>query len=166
MTNVIRTLTLLLVLFMLGTPSLAADQSEFERIRDLGMSDLTEEAFEVLEKKYPNENWDAYRFPRYVFTNDSVEAGYMIAVKEPDLLRQFKCYCFCDAMDHEHLLHCFVKDSERRRIQFDPHGAGCNICYGQAMMALLWQEKGFTQEQMQTGFEKRFERLIEQFGSN
>lgn len=151
-------------LLLLAVSATAADQQEFERIQYLGMDELTEEAHALLEKRYPDEKWDSYRFPRYVFTNDSVEAGYMIAVKEGGLLKQFRCYCFCDAMGHKNLFDCFIK-SEGRRIKFDEHGAGCNICYGQAMMALLWQEAGFTQEQMQAGFEKRFERLIEQFGN-
>ncbi|WP_305045585.1 PCYCGC motif-containing (lipo)protein [Geoalkalibacter sp.] len=145
-------------------PAFAGEQEEFDRILNLGMSDLTREAQDLLDRQYPDEDWDAYRFPRYVFTSDSVETGYMIAVKEPELLRQFKCYCFCDTMGHTNLLDCFVK-KDTKKLKFDDHGASCNICYGQAMMALLWQEKGFTQEQMQAGFEKRFERLIEQFGN-
>ena len=163
MLQIVQRLTLVLFLFVLTAPALADKQHEFERIRDLGMAELTDEAHALLEQRYPDENWDAYRFPRYVFTNDSVEAGYMIAVKEPELLKQFKCYCFCDAMGHKNLFDCFIK-KQGRRIQFDEHGAGCNICYGQAMMALLWQELDYTQPQMQAGFEKRFERLIEQFG--
>ena len=163
MLQIVQRLTLVLFLFVLATPALADKQHEFERIRDLGMAELTVEAHALLERRYPDENWDAYRFPRYVFANDSVEAGYMIAVKKPELLKQFKCYCFCEAMGHKNLFDCFIK-KEGRRIQFDEHGAGCNICYGQAMMALLWQEQDFTQPQMQAGFEKRFERLIEQFG--
>jgi hypothetical protein len=32
------------------------------------------------------------------------------------------------------------------------------------MMALLWDEAGVSVERMQQGYEKKFERLIEQFG--
>lgn len=157
-------LILLGLLLSLTVPAFAADQAAFDRILNLSMAELTGEAQDLLDRRYPDENWEAYRFPRYVFTNESVETGYMIAVKEPDLLRQFKCYCFCDTMGHTSLLDCFVK-KDSKKLKFDDHGATCNICYGQAMMALLWQEKGFAQERMQAGFEKKFERLIEQFGN-
>ncbi len=158
-------LAFLLIAFF-ALPSLAADgkEQDFKRILNLPMADLTEEAQDLLDRKYPDEDWESYDFPQYVYTNDSVETGYMIAVKEPELLQHFKCYCFCDAMGHTDLRWCFLKEGQVDK-GFDDHGAGCNICYGQAMMALLWQEAGIAPEKMTQGFEKKFEKLIERFGN-
>ena len=85
------------------------EKKEFDRILKLSLDQLTKEAGDLLDKKYPDENWDSYKFPQYVYTNDSVEAGYMVAVKVPQLLKKSRCYCFCDAMGHKNLLHCFWK---------------------------------------------------------
>jgi hypothetical protein len=147
-------------------------QKEFDRILNLPMAELTSEAVQVLDKKYPKEDWDSYNFPAYVYTNDSVELGYKIAVKEhdflgglkaeekkPGLLGKVSCYCFCDFMGHKNLLHCFWKDGKIGG-KFDDHAAYCNICYGQAMLAFLWNELGASDEEIIKGMEKKFERLV------
>jgi hypothetical protein len=152
-------IVILLAFFVSATIASADPDQEYNRILRLKIANLTEESFTVLDQRYPDEDWDAYQFPQYVYTNESVEAGYMIAVKEPDLLKNFKCYCFCDAMGHESLLNCFIKGGDAEG-EFDDHAASCNICYGQAMMAFLWQEAGVPIENMQQGYEKKFERLI------
>jgi hypothetical protein len=158
------TLVAFLLFFGLLLPALGAGENQtFTRALNMPMADLTEEAQRVLETRYPDADWEQYDFPAYVYTSEAVETGYKIAVMEPELLSAFKCYCFCDAMGHRSLLWCFIREGDFEK-GFDDHGANCNICYGQAMMALLWQEAGVSREQMQQGFEKKFERLIEQFG--
>jgi hypothetical protein len=157
-------LFVVVLFFALVQASFAAQNDEaFTRVLNTSMADLTKEARQILEKRYPGADWEQYDFPLYVYTSDAVETGYRIAVKEPELLRNFKCYCFCDAMGHQSLLWCFLKEGELEK-GFDDHGADCNVCYGQAMMALLWDEAGVSVERMQQGYEKKFERLIEQFG--
>ncbi len=165
-------LLLLFFLFLLlpapSARALDADaQRNFERIAALSMEALTAEARESLEAKYPSEDWESYRFPKYVFTSESVETGYMIAVKEPGILSGVEapgqqspipCYCFCDAMGHKDLLHCFLKKGKPGG-KFDDHAAGCNICYGQAMLAFLWSELGATRQEILTGMEQRFGHL-------
>ena len=170
----IRSFPALLVLFaVLGAPAFAQNtdrQKDFDRIMNLSMADLTDQAARLLEKKYPDEDWDAFDFPTFVFTSDSVEVGYKIAVKEPELLgnpdiavkeQGIPCYCFCDAMGHKSLLHCFWKDGKPRG-KFDDHAAGCNICYGQAMLAFLWKDLGASEKEILQGMEKKFERLLKQ----
>lgn len=154
----------LLILFATAVPSLALEsgqQKEYDRVMKLSMKQLTEESAALLEKKYPDEDWDAYKFPKYVFTNESVEVGYKIAVKEPGILTINTCYCFCDAMGHKSLLNCFLKDG-KPGAAFDDHAADCNICYGQAMLALLWNQAGLAEADIQKGMAKKFERLVEQ----
>ena len=154
----------LLILVAMAFPALALEsgqQKEYDRVMKLTMMQLTEESAALLDKKYPDEDWDAYKFPKYVFTNESVEVGYKIAVKEPAILTINTCYCFCDAMGHKSLLNCFLKDGQPGAA-FDDHAADCNICYGQAMLAFLWKEAGISEVDMQKGMAKKFERLVEQ----
>lgn len=147
-------------------PSFAADQQAFDRILNLKMAELAQESADLLEKRYPDEDWDAFRFPKFVFTSDAVETGYRIAVKEPELLRPIPCYCFCDEMGHRNLLHCFLKGGKVGD-KFDDHAATCNICYGQAMMAFLWKHKaGAGEAEILKGMEKKFERLVKERGKN
>ncbi len=154
----------LLCLGALAAPSFALEaekQPEFDRIMSLKMADLTEEAWELMDRLHPDEDWDEQDFPSFVFTNRSVEIGYMIAVKHPEVLTINTCYCFCDAMGHRSLLNCFIKEKKPLfGSRFDSHGADCNICYGQAMMALLTKELGASDEEIQAGMAKKFGKLI------
>ena len=157
------TLCILLLAVFFAVPATAVDQQEFDRILHLNMEDLTAEASALLEKKYPEEDWDAFKFPKFVFSSDPVETGYRIAVKEPEMLRKIPCYCFCDAMGHKNLLDCFLKDGKVGG-KYDDHAVSCNICYGQAMFALLWQNAGATDEEILTGMDRKFEALLKQRG--
>ncbi len=122
-------------------------EKEFTRIGKMGAKELAVEAKAALEKKYPGENWEAYKFPKYVYTNDAVQFGYKIAVKEPQLLGKFPCYCFCEEMGHKNLTYCFLENWAVGK--FDDHASNCNICYTQAMRAFLWNQLGATEDQMQ-----------------
>jgi cbb3-type cytochrome oxidase subunit 3 len=116
----------LLFLLFIASPAFAmseAQTKEFDRIANLSMPQLTEEAAKALEKKYPNEDWAKYNFPEFVYTNDSSEMGYRIAVKEPGLLSKITCYCFCDRMGHQSLLYCFLKGGKTGG-EFDRHASG------------------------------------------
>lgn len=154
----------LLLLFATAIPALALEsgqQQEYDRVMKLTMKQLTEESAALLEKKYPDEDWEAFKFPKYVYTNDSVEVGYKIAVKEPGVLTINTCYCFCDAMGHKSLRNCFLKDGNSG-LEFDDHAADCNICNGQAMLSFLWHQAGIPAADIQKGMVKKFERLVEQ----
>ncbi|GAB4258880.1 MAG: hypothetical protein Kow0092_06720 [Deferrisomatales bacterium] len=107
----------------------------------LSTRSLARRARAALERKYPDEDWGAYGFPRYVFTNEPTTTAYRIAVKEPATLVAATCACFCDEMGHTTLTHCFLKDG-RPTSGFDDHAAGCNICVRQALLAFLWAELG------------------------
>jgi hypothetical protein len=102
------------------------------------LKELTGRAKALLEKKYPGENWERYKFPKYVYINDSVLAGYKIPVKERDLLAKFPSYCFCEEKGHKNLAHCFLKNGVLG--QFDEHASGCNVCDGEAMDVFLWND--------------------------
>lgn len=163
----------LCALFMLPSSMLFAmndlQRREFERIANLGMTELTEEASRALEKKYPGESWSVYNFPAYAESRPSVATAYRIAVKDPELLgdpdvgmkdTSVPCYCFCEAMGHRNLLYCFWKDGIADG-QFDDHAASCDICVGQAMLAFLWAELGASREEIRAGMERKFHWLLE-----
>jgi hypothetical protein len=120
-----RIMAVILFLLFIAPSAFAMNEEqarEFDRIANLSMPQLTEEAGKALEKKYPDEDWSAYDFPQFVYTNDSSEMGYKIAVKEPGLLSGIVCYCFCERMGHESLLSCFFKEGKAGG-EFDPHGS-------------------------------------------
>ena len=150
-------LTLVLVSVGLSTQVFAMDRNqeeEFTRILKMPLTELTEYARNTLKKRYPEESWAAYRFPDYVFTNDSAETGYKIAVKRPELLAKFPCACACNLAGHKNLLDCFLKNGKPGA--YDKHASFCTICYTQAMLAFLWAELGATDHEMLEGMKKRF----------
>lgn len=127
-------------------------QAEFSRIMKLPLADLTMLAKNSLKKSYPGEDWKGYHFPSYVFTNESVETGYKIAVKKPELLAKISCYCACDLSGHKNLLDCFLKGG--RPGMYDNHASFCLICYSQAMLAFLWADLGATDREIVKGMEQ------------
>lgn len=156
MRKLLSTLWLPLLIVILAIPSVAVDRQEFDRILQLNMEDLTAEASALVEKKYPEEDWDAVRFPKFVYSGESVVTAYRIAVKEPDLLRKVPCYCLCEVMGHQNLLDCFFKDGKLGG-KYDDHAARCTICNAQAMLALLWKNAGASDEEIRVGMERKFE---------
>jgi hypothetical protein len=139
-----------LILFILFQgPVLSADkEKEFKEIGKMDLKELTSRAKTVLDKKYPGENWEKQRFPKFVYISDPVQTAYKIAVKNPELLAKFPCYCFCESMGHKNLSYCFLQKGEAAG-KFDDHASSCNICVAQAMMAFLWEEIGATDAEMQ-----------------
>lgn len=166
-----RIFLLFLAATVLFSPFAAAkdegQRKEFDRIANMKMADLTRESAALLEKKYPEQDWEASNFPSFVFTSESVEVGYKIAVVEPELLgsanvavmdQGIPCYCFCDVMGHKNLLSCFWQEGKAGGT-FDDHAAGCDICNGQAMLAFLWKNLGASDQEILQGMEKKFARV-------
>lgn len=173
--NSLRKLTSLLSLTLLLLSPLPAwsmttvQHQQLEKVMTMGMDELTANARRLLEKKYPDENWQRYDFPAYVYTNRAVETGYKIAVKEPELLGRtgltdpqqvIPCYCFCDSLGHKNLLDCFLK-GVKPKAEFVIHAAGCKICYGQAMQAFLLHDLGVSHAEIVAGMEHRYQQLVE-----
>lgn len=116
----------------------------------------------ALKKHYPGVDWKGYRFPDFVFSNESVEAGYKIAVKRPELLAKIPCYCAFDQTGHKNLLDCFLKDGKQG--EYDKHASYCLICYTEAMLAFLWADLGATESEILDGMAKWFRMAIETRG--
>jgi hypothetical protein len=133
---------LFFLLFLMAAPlGYAADQEkEIRDLAKLNLKELTARSQPLVAKKYGDENWGKYKFPKFVYINDSVLLGYKIAVKEHQLLAHFTCYCFCEEMGHKNLSYCFLKNGTLGK--FDDHAANCNVCVAQTMHAFLMNELG------------------------
>lgn len=145
-------LALVLLIVSEGTLFSSTKEMEFDAIGKLNLKQLTSRAKAALDKKYPGENWEKYRFPKYVYIHEAVETAYKIAVKRPELLAKFPCYCFCQDMGHKNLAYCFLEKGAVGK--FDDHASSCNICVTQALAALLWDEIGATEGEMQNGMKQ------------
>ncbi len=67
------------------------------------------------------------------FTDPKTKQAYEVAHDNPKLLMQMPCFCYCDktGLNHKSLLSCFV----------DRHGANCDICIDEAVMAAKLQKE-------------------------
>ncbi len=148
----------LLLLFQPGIAFPADKGKEFDAIGKMNTAELIPRAKALLEKKYRNEDWEKYHFPKYVFQNEGATMAYKIAVKEPDLLSKFLCYCNCKKLfGHENLAYCLLKKG-KLSAGFEPHGVVCNTCYDEAMMVFLWNDLGVDLPRMQEATKRIYER--------
>ncbi len=138
-----------------GTAFSLDKEKEFKEIGKMDLKELAIRANAALEKKYPGENWEKYNFPKFVYISEPVQTAYKIAVKRPELLAKFPCYCFCEQMGHKNLSYCFLKNGVVEG-KFDDHASGCNICVAQAMTAFLWEEIGVGEAEMQKSMREIF----------
>ena len=122
-------------------------QKEFNEIGKMDPKQLTSRAKAALDRRYPGEDWGKYKFPKYVYIHDAVQTAYKIAVKNPELLAKFICYCFCEPMGHKNLAYCFFEKGVAKG-KFDDHASTCNICYTQAMRVFLWNDLGVDEGEM------------------
>ena len=73
--------------------------------------------------------------------------AYLIAQQHPDLLAQLDCYCGCEQHEgHKNLLDCFRTT----------HGAGCETCTGEAVLAGELAGGGMPAEQIRKVLHDRF----------
>ncbi len=147
---------LVLTVIFEGTALSEVNEREFKDIGKMDLKQLASKAKIGLEKKYPGEDWENYKFPKFVYISEPIQVAYRIAVKEPQLLAKFACYCFCESMGHKNLSYCFLQKGTVGK--FDDHASTCNICVAQAMMAFLWEEIGATEAEMQKGMKDVYEK--------
>jgi Protein of unknown function with PCYCGC motif len=78
-----------------------------------------------------------------------VKEAYRFAGKDPDLLSKLHCYCGCDrALGHRNLLDCYR----------GTHGATCEICIGEALMAEQLSRQGSPVDQIRDALRTNFSR--------
>jgi hypothetical protein len=84
------------------------------------------------------------------FGNDpDTREVYKMAAQIKSTLDGIFCYCYCKGAGHYSLLDCFRDD----------HGAGCDICKGEARLAYQMKQQGATLQQIRAAIDA-------QFGSN
>jgi hypothetical protein len=77
-----------------------------------------------------------------LFPDPVVQNAYTVAAKIKKTLYREPCYCHCDrSQGHTSLLDCFASK----------HGAGCNICIGEALYTYEQSRKGKTSAQIRAG---------------
>ena len=59
----------------------------------------------------------------------SVQEAYQFNVANPDVMKDFPCYCGCGNIGHASNYDCYVSDvDDTGNITFDHHALGCSIC--------------------------------------
>jgi uncharacterized protein with PCYCGC motif len=73
--------------------------------------------------------------------------AYIVARDHPELLAQLDCYCGCEEHEgHKNLLDCFRTN----------HGAGCDICVGEAVTAGQMLKQGTPVDQIRDALRARY----------
>ena len=75
---------------------------------------------------------------------ETVSEAYRFAAANPEIIKQFPCYCGCGAMGHTSNYSCYVASEDRSgKLSFDSHALGCSICVDitQDLMRMLDQGK-------------------------
>ncbi len=87
--------------------------------------------------------------PAYYFTGDTAEA-YKAAAEIPEVLDSLYCYCDCEKhMGHKSLLTCYV----------DQHGAYCDICINEAIMAKEMHLQGADVQTIRKVVDEKFSKI-------
>jgi hypothetical protein len=53
-----------------------------------------------------------------------IQEAYQFAAANPDLVKQFPCYCGCNSLGHTSNYECYIN----RQGEFDNHAAFCQVC--------------------------------------
>jgi hypothetical protein len=81
-----------------------------------------------------------------LYQGDTKQA-YVVARDHPELLAQLDCYCGCEQHEgHKNLLDCFRTN----------HGAGCDICVGEAVTAGQMLSQGTPVDQIREALRARY----------
>lgn len=90
----------------------------------------------------------ANRFASAIYRRNADKA-YEAAAAIPDILDKIYCYCECEQhSDHRSLKSCFTDD----------HGANCDICIEEALMAKELYDQGKTVDQIKEAVDREFAR--------
>jgi hypothetical protein len=87
----------------------------------------------------------------------SVRAAYEYAVKHPQELAKYPCYCGCNAIGHTSNLSCFVKRFDVNNAPiFDSHGLGCGICVDIALDVMRLKGEGRPSREVRAYIDARY----------
>lgn len=72
-----------------------------------------------------------------------VKEAYLYAVKNPDILENFSCYCGCEKIGHTSNNSCFIDVNKANTITLTNHSVSCPICIDVALTVKYLTNDGF-----------------------
>ena len=102
---------------------------------------------------------DAGGMPDYVMSApEDVRMAYQFAMDRPDIIMWMPCYCGCGGHSgHKSAKNCFIKESSTAdNVQFDEHGASCQMCVTIALDTKAMLEEGRSLKEMRTYIDDKF----------
>lgn len=125
------------VLFLLAAPLYALLSPEEEDGSDNGMGAFGGTTVELTD------------------LNPPLATMYRDVSSHSEHFEHIPCFCGCEeALDHRHLLDCFVRPGGGG---WESHAMGCEVCQGEAEMALLMLESGASLDAV-------IEHVVDEFG--
>ena len=97
--------------------------------------------------------------PAYVMSaSEDVQMAYQFAMDRPDLMMWMPCYCGCgEHSGHKSAKNCFIKESSAAgNVQFDEHGANCQMCVKIALDTKTMTEEGRSLKEIRTYIDDEF----------
>jgi hypothetical protein len=81
----------------------------------------------------------------------TVQQAYQFAVANPDITKEFPCYCGCGKMGHTSNYSCYVQEVDSAgKITYDTHALGCSICVDITQDVMRLQKEKKTIPEIQT----------------
>ncbi len=89
---------------------------------------------------------------------EDVRMAYQFAADRPDVLMWMPCYCGCGGHSgHKSAKNCFVQESSTPgNVQFDEHGAGCQMCVEIALDTKAMTEEGRSLREIRSYIDDKF----------
>ena len=97
--------------------------------------------------------------PAYVMSASAdVQMAYQFAMDRPDIMMWMPCYCGCgEHSGHKSAKNCFIKESSTATdVQFDEHGANCQMCVTIALDTKTMTEEGRSLKEIRTYIDDKF----------
>ena len=84
--------------------------------------------------------------------------AYQFAMDRPDIMMWMPCYCGCGGHSgHKSAKNCFIKESSTAgNVQFDEHGASCEMCVTIALDTKRMTAEGRSLKEMRTYIDDKF----------
>jgi hypothetical protein len=94
------------------------------------------------------------QFPAFVYSSQTSQDAYRLAVDNRQLFSQMPCYCGCGNLDmpHQNLDQCFFTADG----SLEQHAAYCTICADIAVDAARWQSEGNTTSEIRRLVDDKF----------
>ena len=88
-----------------------------------------------------------------------IRAAYEFAARNPDVMHYVPCFCGCERSGHKDNHDCFVglRDSNKRVIGWEPHGAVCEVCVDVAIQTLQMHKSGASLSAIRDAVEKKYQ---------